>query len=377
MISMDERKWAEAVAEKIKGKMKWVSKKSQDKIPYTTIYGVHDDKRLLNATSIDDGISWWTNGFWAGIMWLMYLQTNEDSYAEIAHRSEVWLDEALELFYGLHHDVGFMWLPTAVADYRITKDPDARRRGLHAANILAGRFNPVGRFLRAWNDLEGQDTRGYAIIDSMFNLPLLYWAFQETKDYRYLHIATMHADTVMDSFIREDGSSNHIIEFDPIKGGKVKSYGGQGYQEGSAWALYGFAISYRHTHKEAYLDTAKRVARYFIANIPENGIIPVDFRQPSEPYWEDSSAAAIAASGLLEIATFVSDSDRKIYIHAAVKLLNILERSRCNWTEEQDFILNNCTASYHNNVHHQNIIYGDFFFMEAIFKMLGEEFIVW
>lgn len=384
MLLEKDMLWLDTVTTNVKEKMDWVSEKSKNKIPYTTIEGIHDD---FNDSDRDyrkaDGLNWWTNGFWGGMMWLMYHETGEEKYAEIARNSEKKLDQCFEDYYGLHHDVGFMWLPTAVADYRITNNPESRKRGLHAASLLAGRFNPVGKYIRAWNDLPDSDTRGWAIIDCMFNIPLLYWASEETGDPRFKHIAMMHADTVMEAFIRPDGSSEHIVEFDPFLGGVVKTYGGQGYENGSSWtrgqtwALYGFMMSYIHTGKQEYLNTAKRVAHYFIANIPESGIIPVDFRQPKEPAWEDSTAAAIAACGLIEIARRVGEYEKELYLNAAIKLLKTLDEKRCNWTRECDCILENGTGAYHSTEHHFNIIYGDYYFIEAIFKLKGNDIFLW
>ena len=300
--------WAEEVLEKVKEKMVWVSGKNKDIIPYTTdANGNYDDRSSEEKEwNHDDGLNWWTNGFWGGIMWLLYQDTQEEKYAQIARVSEQKMEKCFESYFGLHHDVGFMFLPTAVADYRLTGHEDSKRIAMHAANLLAGRFNPVGKFIRAWNQVPGSDTRGWAIIDCMFNICLLYWASEESADPRFRQIAMMHADTVMENFIRPDGSVCHIVEFDPETGVMVKSHGGQGYAEGSSWtrgqgwALYGFANSYTHTGKQEYLDTAKKVAHYCIANIPENGIIPVDFRQPTQPAWEDSCGACIIAGGLLE-----------------------------------------------------------------------------
>lgn len=386
MLIEKEQSWVKEIVEKINTKMEWVSEKSQYKIPYTTIDGTHDDRADESKNfSLDNGLNWWTNGFWGGIMWLMYNETGNEKYAEIAKYVEEKLDKCFEDFYGLHHDVGFMWLPTAVADYKLTNAADARRRGMHAAAILAGRFNPVGKFIRAWNDISGStsDTRGWAIIDCMLNIPLLYWASEESGDPRYKQIAMLHADTAIEAFIRADGSVNHIVEFDPFNGGIIKSYGGQGFGEGSSWtrgqswALYGFMMSYMHTGKEEYLNTAKRVAHYFIANIPESGLIPVDFRQPQEPALEDSTAAAIAACGLIEIAKHVNDLEKNMYLNAALKLLKTLDEKRCDWSKECDCILKNCSESYHNQRHHISIIYGDYFFMEAIFKLKGNDIFLW
>ncbi|HWT76584.1 MAG TPA: glycoside hydrolase family 88 protein [Mobilitalea sp.] len=384
MLQEKDKQWLDSVVSKIHDKMDWVSVKSKNKIPYTTVNGTHDDYNNSDREHrMNDGLNWWTNGFWGGMMWLMYHETGDMKYAEIAKVSEEKLDQCFEDYYGLHHDVGFMWLPTAVADYRITQNPESKKRGLHAANLLAGRFNPVGKFIRAWNNGGSDDTTGWAIIDCMLNIPLLYWASKETKDPRFKQIAIMHADTVMANFIRPDGSSEHIVEFDPYHGNVVTSYGGQGYQKGSAWtrgqswALYGFMMSFINTGKQEYLNTAKRVAHYFISNIPESGMIPVDFRQPKEPEWEDTSAAAIAACGLIEISKNVSELEKDLYLNAALKLLRALDEKRSNWTKDCDCILENCTEAYHSNGRHINIIYGDYFFMEAIFKLKGNDIFLW
>jgi unsaturated chondroitin disaccharide hydrolase len=370
--------WINAAQRDIVRKMAWVSEKSKEKIPYTTIDGVHDNKAV-------DDLNWWTNGFWGGMMWLMYHETHDARYADIAAYSENLLDKCFDDYVGLHHDVGFMWLLTSVASYRLTGNRCSLTRGLHAANILAGRFNPVGRFIRAWNNEPetGIDRSGWAIIDCMMNIPLLYWAARETGDPRYRQIAMAHADTAMEHFVRPDGSANHIVEFDPCSGVFIKSHGGQGYEVGSswtrgqAWALYGFALSYINTKNQAYLDTAKRIAHYFISNIPENGIIPVDFKQPPEPALEDSTAAAIAACGLIEIARNVGQAEYGIYYRAAIKLLKTLYNQRCDWTTDSDCILTHCTAAYHDKKHHFSIIYGDYFFMEAIFKLKGDDVFLW
>lgn len=383
MINDNDKVWLQSVIGKINDKIEWVSEKSKNKIPAKAVNGIHDDKQTDSCVSADDGLNWWTNGFWGGILWQMFNETGNSKYAEIARNSEKEMEKCFIDFYGLHHDVGFIWMPTAVADYRLTGDKDARRRGLIAANLLAGRFNPVGRFIRAWNDLEGTDTRGWAIIDCMFNLSLLYWATEETKDPRFKHIAMLHADNAMETFIRPDGSSHHIIEFDPFNGGVVRTYGGQGYEDGSswtrgqAWALYGFVISYIHTGKIEYLNTAKRVAHYFMANIPETGIIPVDFRQPKEPAWEDSIAAAVAAGGLIEIARQVGEYEKEMYLNSALKLLKTLDEKRADWTENCDCIVQNGSGSYHSTLHHEAFIYADYYFIEAIFKLNGKDYFLW
>lgn len=376
--------WANEVILRIREKMDWVSEKNRDKIPYTADEnGNYDDRADLSKPwRIDDGLNWWTNGFWGGMMWLLYQDTKQEKYVQIARISEEKLEQCFADYYGLHHDVGFMFVPTAVADWRLTKNASSKRIALHAANLLAGRFNPVGKFIRAWNDLE-EDTRGWAIIDCMFNISLLYWASEETKDPRFKQIAMMHADTVMENFVRPDGSVNHIVEFDPGTGAFVRSLGGQGYGEGSSWsrgqgwAVYGFMISYIHTGKKEYLDTAKKVAHYCMANIPESGIVLVDFRQPKEPAWEDSCGACVIAGGLLEIAKYVPELEQEMYRNAALKILKAIAETRADWSQSCDAIVQNCSASYHNEKHHVTMNYADYYFIEAIYKLAGKGVLLW
>lgn len=380
VLSESDRRWAEAVSEKFGAKLSAVRERSAEKIPARAVNGVHDDRGDGGAYAPDDGLCWWTNGFWAGMMWQMFHDTGDERYAQIACYTERRLDECFQGYLGLHHDVGFMWLPSAVADWRLTGSADARRRGLHAASLLAGRFNPAG-FLRAWNDSPGKDTRGWAIIDCLFNIPLLYWASGETKDPRFRKIAVIHADTARKNFIRPDGSVRHIVEFDPETGAFVRDYGGQGYARGSSWTrgqswgLYGFAASCRHTGKREYLEASQKIAGYFISHIPEDGKIPVDFCQPAEPKWYDDIAAAVAAGGLIELARLAPERSGE-YLAPALKMLRALDRT-ADWSGATDGVLRDCSASYHEAEHNVNFVYGDYFFLEAILKLKGTELFIW
>ena len=376
-LSYEDKIWAEGILKQVETKLAAVRERSKNKIPFTTVTGVHDDK------SGPETRNFWTNGFWAGMLWQLYNETKDARYAEIARYTESVLDKDLEQYEVLHHDVGFMWMATSVADYRLTGREEARHRGLHAASLLAGRYNPTGEFIRAWNRNPVGDTTGWAIIDCMMNLSILYWASEETGDPRFRHVAVKHADKSLAHFIRPDGSVKHIVEFDPNTGEEVTSYGGQGYAFGSswtrgqAWAIYGFMISYRHTHDERYLDAAKRVAHYFIANIPENGRIPVDFRSPAEPFYEDDAATAIACCGMLEIAKAVPEYEAGIYAGAALKLLKVMAAETCDFDPATDGITTACSTKYFEDKHMYNLVYGDYYFVEAILKLLEKDYWLW
>lgn len=379
LLNEKDLTWAQETLDKVAHKLEKVSKRSRNKIPYTTVDGVHDDK------SGEKDIGWWTNGFWGGMMWQMYTLTGEEIYKDIAIDNEKKLDADLMDYDKLDHDNGFKWLPTAVADYRVTKSHASRNRGLLAAGNLAGRYNSAGRFIRAWNSYKDSvhDRTGCAIIDCLMNLPLLYWASEELNDPRFSQIAVSHANTAKKYFVRGDGSVNHIVTFDPASGEMTGSMGGQGCEVGSSWSrgqswgLYGFTLSYLHTKDPSYLATAERIANYFIANTPESGLIPVDFRQPVDVEWEDSTAAAIAACGLIELAKLKEGRQSKIYLDAALKMLKALAEKSFNWNEEEDNLLTKCTAAYHDKEHEFSIIYGDYYFLEALMKLTGKELFIW
>lgn len=372
-LSGEDYQWVESVWDKLDKKLSYTAVKSRDKIPYSTQNGVHDDYSGINE------LHWWTNGFWGGLMWLMYAETQKDCYKETAQKSEEMMDRNFERVNTLHHDVGFMWHILAGASYRITGEEKSKMRNLLAAQVLMGRYNPDGEYIVAWN---GKNHTGWSIIDSLMNLPLLYWASKEIGDERYARVAKKQADMAMRDHVRPDGSVVHIVSHDENKPGVIETIGGQGYgvgsswSRGTAWALYGFTLSYVHTKDEKYLATAKQVAHYFIANAAVSDWLPlVDFRAPKEPVYYDATAGAIAASGLLEIANWVPENEKDMYISAAVSMLKALEAAWCDWSLEEDSILQNGTERYGDGP--KPIIYGDYFFAEAILKLKGNEFLAW
>lgn len=371
----------DAVWQKVDSKLAKVAVRSRDKIPYTTDEnGVHDDKSQSDPC-------FWTNGFFGGMMWLMYAATKNDEYLKTARRNEELLDAAFKKYDSLHHDVGFMWHILSGADYRLTGDKDARLRNLYAANILAGRYNIKGGYIAAWNNWCGEDHRTWTIIDCMMNIPLLYWASAEKGDDRYKYIAMAHADMAMNDHVRPDGSVRHIVVHHLEEPGVEKVLGGQGYNEhsswsrGAAWAIYGFALSYIHTGKQEYLDTAKRVAHFFIAACCSDWKVRADFRTPEEPVEYDSTAAACAACGLLEIAKLVPEHEKKMYRDAALNLLSVIDENWCNYDENIDYLVGMGTELYREDPHdravHLPIIYGDYFFVEALTKLKDVDFLAW
>lgn len=369
----DNKAWIDETWSKIEKKLEKNSVLLKDKIPFVTQNGIYDD--------MSENAGWWTNGFWPGIMWLMYDATGKECYKNAAEIVEEKLDNALEDFNILHHDVGFMWHISAGANYLLTGNEKSKNRNLHAAAALASRYNIDGGFIKAWND---EGAGGWVIIDCMMNIPLLYWAAKETNNIAYTKIADSHAQKTMKHHIRSDGSVYHVVEYD-INTGEVKGYPWtQGYDaemsswsRGQAWAIYGYALAYIHSGKPEYLDTAKRVAHYFIANVCNTGYVPRhDFRQPDEPDYIDTSAGAIAACGLIEIAKLVPELEQKLYMQSAVNIIKALTDNHCDWSEEEQSILQNSSALYGKDVH-KSLIYGEYYYVEAMYKLKGFDKLFW
>lgn len=356
--------------EKVADKLGWVTDEVSFLYPYTTLDGKYE-----NATNLPFG---WTAGFYGGVLWYMYLLTKDEKYLKLGKESAARFEECLAEFVVMDHDTGFQFLFTNVADYNITGDEASKNRALHAATILAGRFNPVGKFIRAWNDNPyidgGEKKTGYVIIDSMMNIPLLYWASEVTGDPRYRQIATLHADTVRENFVREDGSVNHIVVFDAESGKVVNKPAGQGYAPGSswtrgqAWAIYGFAMAYHYTKDVKYLETAKKVAKYFMSSI-KNCFVPIDFLQPEDSELKDCSAAAICACGLLEIIKYVENDEKDFYKKSADRLTSFIY-DNCNFECNEQSILQHCSVMWREG-HHIPLIYADYYMLEALMRLNG------
>ena len=193
----------------------------------------------------------------------------------------------------------------------------------------------------------------------------------------------------MRDHIRSDGSVNHIVQHKINEIGVEKVFAGQGYSEtscwsrGLAWAVYGSAISYIHAGNAEYLDAAKKTADYFIENCKKTNYLPlIDFCAPAEPVYYDSTAGVCAACGMLEIAKYASEEESRRYTKEAINILKACDAHFCNYEEDEDALVLMGSERYPKNDDemvgvHIPIIYGDFFFVEAMYKLMGNDFMIW
>jgi unsaturated chondroitin disaccharide hydrolase len=255
----------------------------------------------------------WTSSFFTGMALLAWRTTESEFFLhQVLRLAPYYREKVFTRFMDTHHDLGFLYSLYSVALYKLTGDPEHRQVGLRAAELLAQRFNSQGNFIRAWGRMDEVEspigdgrmrTDDMAIIDSLMNLPLLYWAGIETGDPKFQQIATRHADMCLTCFIRPDHSTNNIYRFDPKTGQPLGDPNNTYWARGAAWAIYGYALGYGYTQKTKYLEASVQLAKKFIASLDEERVPWNDFHEIAHPgRLRDASAGAIAICGFQELA---------------------------------------------------------------------------
>jgi unsaturated chondroitin disaccharide hydrolase len=342
------------------------------------------DTALMPVSTKPDGVSWmtagiydWRSGFFPGCLWMAYIYRPDDSLKAAASKWTEKLEPVKD--YSGNHDVGFMIFSSYGNGYRLTGNKKYREVILRAARSLAKRYKPSVGLIQSWN----ADRRWQypVIIDNMMNLEILFWAAKNGGDPDLYAIAETHALNTLKNHVRPDGSTWHVVDYDPATGNIRGKYTHQGFADsstwsrGQAWGVYGFTMVYRETKNPLFLNTAKKLADYFISHLPRDFIPFWDFQGPGIPNEpRDSSAAAIASSGLLELSVLAGNAnDENRYRQAALNLLSAL-CSPIYMTEEGSgaAILRHATGSKpHNSDVDGSLIYGDYYFLEALLRYKG------
>jgi len=310
----------------------------------------------------------WTGGFWIGLLWLSYDVTEDEKYKKEAYK---WLDMLKKRRNDETPDLSFLFYPSFVLCYKLTHDKNFRNIALEAADTLSTLFHEDASFVYHEITLNGKKA-GRTIIDVMMDLQLLWWAYEETGDEKYFRPAYEHCRNTIKELIREDYSTIHVLDFDLETGETIRKITVQGYSDescwsrGQAWAIYGFTLAYKYTRDEQFLRTAEGLAEYFIKNLPEDYVPYWDFDDPKKEV-RDSSAAAIAASALRNLSELDS---KKVFKDSAKKILSSLcDNYLCK--EEKDGILKHgCFHKPAGMGVDESLIWGDYYFIEAIMKMI-------
>ena len=275
----------------------------------------------------------WTTGFWPGMQWLAWELTGQEEFLDAAVRHAA--DFAKRIAGGRDietHDLGFLYTLSSITAWRLLGLGAARDAALLAADHLMGRFLPAAGIIQAWGDLSDSAQRGRTIIDSLMNMPLLSWAGQQTGDPRYAQVVRRHTSELRTHMLRADNSTFHTYYWDAETGQSRYGATAQGahddscWARGQAWAIYGFALNYRATGDPLLADASRRCADYFLDRLPADLVPCWDLAYLGDTdVPRDSSAAAIAACGLFELAGLDDDAGRADrYRRAAESILDSL-----------------------------------------------------
>ncbi|HEU4778691.1 MAG TPA: glycoside hydrolase family 88 protein [Steroidobacteraceae bacterium] len=322
----------------------------------------------------------WTNGFWTGMLWLAYEMTGDARYRRTAESHVAsFLQRARERAHLDHHDLGFLYTLSCVSSYKLTGSSIAREAALEAARLLLRRYLPAAGIIQAWGDLSDPAQRGRMIIDCNLNLPLLYWATEMTDDACFANAADRHLEHAAMHLVRADGSTFHTFQMDAETGAPLGGKTHQGrsdsscWARGQAWGIYGFPLGFRYLRNPQLLRISKRLANYFLNRLPDDHVCywDLDFTSGDQP--RDSSAAAIAACGLLELAGLLprADTERHQYEAAAGVIVGgLVSRYRTARESSESGLLRHAVYHLPNNVGvDESCIWGDYFYFEALVRL--------
>ncbi|PVM77661.1 glycoside hydrolase family 88 protein [Caulobacter radicis] len=320
----------------------------------------------------------WTNGFWTGMLWLAFEASGEARYRLAAERQVESFRDRIEREVNVdHHDLGFLYSLSCVAAWKLTGSMSGREAALAAARRLMTRYLPAAGIIQAWGDLSDPEQAGRMIIDCNLNLPLLYWASEETGDPTFRIAADSHIAQAAKHIVRPDASTFHTFYMDPKSGQPVGGKTHQGFSDtscwarGQAWGVSGFPLVHRYKPDPGLIDLAARLANYLLNRLPDDLVCCWDLVFTDAE--RDSSAAAIAACGLLELARALplADPDRETYEAAALAMVETLgEHYLLPLGQPGTGILAHGVYHMPNRVGvDEACIWGDYFFLEALVRL--------
>ncbi|WP_020599260.1 glycoside hydrolase family 88 protein [Spirosoma panaciterrae] len=313
----------------------------------------------------------WTSGFFPGELWYLYEYTGQREWADLARHYTANLES--EKMNAGTHDMGFKLYCSYGNGYRLTGDPNDKAVIIQGARTLIKRFKPTAGIIRSW-DHHKDVWQCPVIIDNMMNLELLFAATRLTGDSTFYKIAVTHAKTTMKNHYRSDNSSYHVVDYDTLTGKVIKKNTHQGYSDesawsrGQAWGLYGYTMCYRETKDPQFLKQAEAIARYMLnhPHMPADLVPYYDFDAPgipSEP--RDVSAAAIMASALYELSTYVPKGSYRVKADQIIAGLATGYRSPIG--QNHGFLLAHSTGSKTSEID-VPLVYADYYFLEALLR---------
>ncbi len=317
--------------------------------------------------------------FVTGMAIWAYYETKDKKYIDWCEKFyNEYLDKVTNQKFDTSQDTGMLYNLYAVPLYNITGDEKYKRLAICASDEVARRFIPDNGYIKAWGRCDCHyppyidsyaddnpffnENKGLMVIETLMNIPLLYWAVRETNQPYYERIASRHIATTCKYLIRSDFTTVHGYRFNESNGAAYCEDNYFGYNEGSYWAkgaamaIYGITLAHRYSRycPRADLNTALRLLDRFIDSC--GGKLPVwDFAAPEKTV--DTTAAAIVLCAIHEIQKMVSTPK----IDDFEKMLITELKAYIDENETTDGILKG------QNGKDEYDIVGDYFITEALF----------
>ncbi|MCV9386834.1 glycoside hydrolase family 88 protein [Reichenbachiella ulvae] len=335
-----------------------------------TLEGEEFPKTYVDGEFKTSNSGWWCSGFYPGTLLYLFQESGDSTLLTEAERMLKLLE--IEQYNKYTHDLGFMMYCSFGNALKIAPKEEYKRILVNSAESLSSRFSEEVGAIKSWDSLPEDYL---VIIDNMMNLELLFWATRETGDSTFYDIAVTHANTTLENHFREDNSSYHVVNYDPNGGGIQEKKTAQGLSDSSAWArgqawgLYGFTVMFRETRDSVYLDQADKIAQFFVnhPNLPKDKIPLWDFDAKADEE-RDASAAAIAASGLLELDEYHPDRG---YAKIAKEMLAVLSGYYTAevGTNGNFLIMHNVGHKPENSEVDVPLTYADYYFIEGLIRL--------
>lgn len=327
----------------------------------------------------------WECGMQTGIYWLAYELSGNHKFREVAEKHLITYRERFEKKIELNdHDVGFVYTPSCVAAYKVTGDESIRQLALEVADFYySTSYTQKGGFiLRGWT-WQDQPSGCRTMMDTLMNVPFLFWAGQESGRSEYTEAALSQNRITEKYLIREDASSYHHYQFEPgtykpLHGLTLQGYSNDScWSRGHAWGVYGFSIAYSYTKADFLPQLHKDITYYMLNHLPEDLIPYWDYIFTEGEHPRDSSAAVINVCGMLEMCKFLSDDapEKQIYQSAAAQMLEaVIDRCTGDIGRDYDGLICHVThALPQKRGIDECAIYGDYFYLEALMRFVNPD----